>query len=58
MEPGEAASLAQFDIIELTRPALSLKIFHGSKSTIKIHLGHSCKIGNMRPAGTLENQNP
>ena len=21
-------------------------------------LGHSCEIGNMRPAGTLENQNP
>ena len=20
--------------------------------------GHSCKIGNMRPPGTLENQNP
>ena len=24
----------------------------------KKHLGHSCKIGNMRPPGTLENQNP
>ena len=23
-----------------------------------LHMGHSCEIGNMRPAGTLENQNP
>ena len=24
----------------------------------QVHVGHSCKIGNMRPPGTLENQNP
>ena len=48
MEPGEAASLAQFDIIELTRPALSFKIFHGSKSTIKIHLIFGEKLGTSK----------
>ena len=27
-------------------------------AVFQVFVGHSCKIGNMRPAGTLENQNP
>ena len=30
----------------------------GGGEVVKKQGGHSCKIGNMRPPGTLENQNP